>query len=145
MVCAVLALNCVVYTEVHDVVPITSINQSFICLPSFGPAEGHSRMNTGYFMWHMIHSNVLALTLMPRQLNFPLHSRSENIVNHSRGLNKVLNYQASLFQLPFISLDHFRYLAWVLQRTTGDFFLFSDTILLLFQPHTFWWWISRIA
>lgn len=137
MVCAVLALNCVVYTEVHAVVPITSVNQSFICLPSFGPAEGHSRMNTGYFMRHMIHSNVLALTLMPRQLNFPLHSRSENIVNHSRGLNKVLNYQASLFQLPFIFAGPFQIPSLSTAAHHRRLFLFSDTILLLFQPHTF--------
>lgn len=59
-------------------------------------------MNTGSFTsWHMIHSNGLALTLMPRQLNFPLHPRSENIVNHSHGLNKVLDYTQQVICLSF--------------------------------------------
>lgn len=65
--------RCTIFDAVH----ITSI-YSFIRLPSFRPVEGHWRMNIGSLTSrHMIHSNGLALTLMPKQLNFPLSSRSE--------------------------------------------------------------------
>lgn len=65
---------------------------------------------------------------MPRQLNFPLHSRSENIVNHSHDLNKVLNYTKQVF---FIRLS----LRWIVQTELGYHSVPPETLfslLLLF-------------
>jgi len=83
---------------------------------------------------------------MPRQLNFPLHSQPENMVNHPHSPNYVLNYTKQVFFFFFSIAFHFTGSFQIPSLSTArDLVFFPDTLLLLFQPYGFWWGISRIA